>query len=152
LGFNIDFGYNGASGAPGGFSFPSFSNHADGREALNDSNTFWGAALYSQYKFNKVFSLAGRLEYIHSDSALIPKFGPAGDINVFGGAQQVPAQDDYSATLTASFNIWDNLLTRVEYRLDDICGASTGTAGTTAFVSGKSSVQHEISLNAVYSF
>lgn len=154
LGFNIDLGYNGASGTPGGYSFPSGNTHSVGSRNVNDSNTFWGAALYSQYKFNKVFSLAGRLEYIHSDAAIFPKFGPTGASSFFG-ASDVPAQNDYSATLTASFNIWDNLLTRIEYRLDDICGATNGGyggPGGDTFVSGKTSVQHEISLNAVYSF
>jgi len=152
LGFNVDFGYNGASGAPGGFSVPSFNNHNDGTRAVNDSNTWYGAALYAQYKFNKVFSLAGRGEYLHSDSALFPKFGPSGTDDGFAGVSQVPSQDDFSYTLTATFNIWDNLLTRAEYRVDDLCGASTGVATDAGFVSGKSSVQQEVSLEAVYSF
>jgi hypothetical protein len=147
LGFNIDFGYNGASGNPGGVNTLSGVNLPNGTGANNDSNTWWGIALYSQYKFNKVFSLAGRAEYIHSDAALYPKFGPAGTF-VVAGAHPIftdtPSQDDFSYTLTASFNIWDNLLTRVEYRIDDLCGASTGTTHTT--------VNNEISLNAVYSF
>jgi hypothetical protein len=143
LGFNVDFGYNGASGFP---STPGTPNLPVGTTTpQNDSNTFFGVALYSQYKFTKVFSLAGRLEYIHSDASDHPKFGVGTVPNVNGPAGVSFAdQDDYSATLTASFNMWDNLLTRVEYRLDDICGATTGT--------GHTSVQHEISLNAVYSF
>jgi hypothetical protein len=138
LGFNIDFGYNGASGVPAAYYS---SGTPVGSSNVHDSNTWWGAALYAQYKFNKVFSLAGRGEYLHSDAAYFPKFGPATP-TTFG--PQTPAQDDFSYTLTANFNIWDNLLTRVEYRLDDLCGASTGTAHT--------SLQHEISVNAVYSF
>ena len=115
----------------------------------NDSNTFYGVALYAQYKFSKVFNLAGRLEYIHSDEALNPKFGTFGTANVSDGGwwhvHPLADQDDYSGTLTASFNIWDNLLTRVEYRIDDLSGnTSTGT--------GQTSIQNEISLNAVYSF
>jgi len=105
------------------------------------------------HKFTKVFSLAGRLEYIHSDAALVPKFGPAGLVTVFPTVHnvQTPAQDDFSATLTASFNIWDNLLTRIEYRIDDFSGSST-LSGTSPQVIGRSSVQNEISLNAVYPF
>jgi hypothetical protein len=99
---------------------------------------FYGIALYAQYKFTKVFSLAGRAEYIHDDSSNQPKFGVVGANGVAG------AQDDYAYTLTASFNMWDNLLTRVEYRLDDLTGSSTGGNGH--------QVNSEISLNAVYSF
>jgi hypothetical protein len=166
LGFNLDFGYSSGSGfpgttttgtgiTPGGLTTASTTTTA----AESDTNTWWGGALYAQYKFTKVFSLAGRLEYIHADPALNPKFGPAGTdastttlapVGAFGGSTTATAgsftgnQDDYSFTLTASFNMWDNLLTRVEYRLDDLSGASTGGQGR--------SLQNEISLNAVYSF
>ncbi len=57
---------------------------------------------------------------------------------------QPSRQDDFSETLTASFDIWDNLLTRVEYRADVVSAGTTGT--------GDSTVQNEISLEAVYSF
>jgi len=154
LGFNIDLGYNGAAGNPGGFSQPSGNDAPDGSRATNDSNTWYGAALYAQYKFSKVFSLAGRAEYLHSDAALDPKFGPTGTDDGFRGGRlfTVPAQDDYSYTLTATFNVWDNLLTRAEYRIDDLCAATTGSANSFQFVNGKSTVQQEVSLEAVYSF
>jgi hypothetical protein len=146
LGFNIDVGYTGAAGNPGGYNAITGGNPTDGARAYNDSNTYYGIALYSQYKFSKVFSLAGRAEYIHSDPALFPKFGTAGTFTPGGGGTFSPTgnQDDYAYTLTASFNIWDNLLTRVEYRIDDVDGTTLGTT--------KDAVQNEISLNAVYSF
>jgi hypothetical protein len=142
LGFNVDFGYDGASGFPN----PPSTNSAIGATTpRSDSNTFWGIALYTQYKFTKVFSLAGRLEYIHSDASAHPIFGVGTVPNSNGPAGvSFQDQDDYSATITASFNMWDNLLTRVEYRFDDIGGSTTGD--------GHTSLQHEISLNAVYSF
>ncbi len=144
LGFNLDFGYSSASGVPNPPAVPTVGSAGLG---ANDTTTWWGAALYAQYKFTKVFSLAGRLEYIHEDAAIDPKFGAfaqTATLNAAGtGYVSVPEQDDYSATLTASFNMWDNLLTRIEYRLDDDCGASTGIGHQ---------INHEISLNAVYSF
>jgi Putative beta-barrel porin-2, OmpL-like. bbp2 len=115
LGFNIDYGY--------------------------DSYSWYGAALYAQYKFSKLFSLSGRGEYLHSD-ANAGKFG-AGGFSSGTGFFTPASQDDYSITLTASFNIWDNLLTRVEYRFDDLSKGSTGV---------QSAVQNEISAEAVYSF
>ena len=127
LGFNVDFGFDGASGIPttvAGAGAP-------------DSNTWFGIALYSSYKFNKVFTLSGRAEYLHEDAAIAPKFG----VGTFAG---VPTdEDDFSYTLTASFSIWDNLLTRVEYRIDDLAAPATGLTN---------SIQNEISLEAVYSF
>jgi hypothetical protein len=113
-----------------------------------DNTGFWGAALYAQYKFTKVFSLAGRAEYIHDDSSPAPGGGTAAKFGVGGSVQNGVfvngSQDDFAYTLTASFNVWDNLLTRVEYRIDDLSGNSTGT--------GHTAIDNEISLNAVYSF
>ena len=146
LGFNIDLGYNGAAGFPGG-SGPAF----------NDSNTWWGIALYSSYKFNKVFTLSGRLEYLHSDEtfATSPKYGFGFESTEDGFAPAT--QDDYSATLTAAFNIWDNLLTRVEYRCDVLQGTTVAPGGVnggagTVLEPQHQTVENEISLEAVYSF
>jgi len=101
-----------------------------------------GTALYAQYKFNKTLTLAARGEYLHEDASANPKFGAVGVSN-----------DDWSETLTASFNIWDNLLTRVEYRYDHITNGSTnpGVNGGPNNV-GTYTNQDEISLEAVYSF
>jgi hypothetical protein len=140
LGFNIDFGYNGASGfpeqtaigAPGSIPGPY----------AGDSNTWWGAALYTQYKVSKLLTLAARGEYLHEDAAANPKFGAIGVSN-----------DDFSETLTASFNIWDNLLTRVEYRYDHLTNGSTapGVNGGPNNVATYTN-QDEIAVEAVYSF
>jgi hypothetical protein len=168
LGFNIDIGYNGASGAPGDFSLTPSSDPVgrDGTNdySVNDSNTWWGAALYASYKFNKVFTLSGRGEYLHSDAAYNPKFGTSG-LGIYDSsgnsehAVATPSQDDFSETLTASFAVWDNLLTRVEYRVDVLSAGSGGThsvgvsdSSNTATVLNGSSVQQEVSLEAVYSF
>ena len=125
LGFNLDYGY--------------------------DSFSWYGAALYAQYKLTKVITLAGRGEYLHSD-ANAGKFGEGGTFSTGPnnvGTQTLNqefhsgSQDDYSLTFTASFAIWDNLLTRAEYRLDDLSANTTGTT---------TQIQNEVSLEAVYSF
>jgi hypothetical protein len=110
LGFNIDYGY--------------------------DSYSWYGIALYAQYKLTKTITLAGRGEYLHSDAG-------AGKYGAGTFAGNPDSQDDYSATATISFAVWDNLLTRAEYRFDDLSGSTTGTVN---------SLQNEISLEAVYSF
>ncbi len=120
LGFNLDYG--------------------------SDGYSWYGAALYAQYKLTKVITLAARGEYLHEDAGA-DKFGAGG---VFGVAADgtttfnPQSSDDWSETLTVSFAVWDNLLTRVEYRFDDIDGAASGT--------GHTSLQNEISAEAVYSF
>ena len=144
LGFNVDFGYNGATGRPtqainpgaaGAFAAPTGG-------AINDSNTWYGVALYASYKLTKVVTLSARGEYLHEDASLNPKFGIAG-----------VDQDDFSETLTASFSIWDNLLTRVEYRFDSVANGSTNRAfGATSNNVATYQSQNEISLEAVYSF
>jgi hypothetical protein len=142
LGFNIDFGYNGASGSPATPSAAAIAAGGPGAgfgAPTEDSNTWWGAALYAQYKLTKTVTLAGRAEYLHSDAAEFPKFGA---VATSPGAEL--SQDDWSETLTASFAVWDNLLTRAEYRCDVLSAGTTGT--------GQSSVQNEVSLEAVYSF
>jgi hypothetical protein len=150
LGFNMDLGYSGAAGLPG---------QGGNNSTHEDSNTWWGAALYASFKFNKVFTLSGRLEYLHTDTtdSDLPKYG-------FGGTGQLDAagnfpadsQDDFSATLTASFNIWDNLLTRVEYRCDVLQGSTVFPGGfndpTEPTQQNHQTVENEVSLEAVYSF
>jgi hypothetical protein len=141
LGFNVDFGYNGATGVPTQGITPG----AAGAKAFNygpafDSNTWYGVALYASYKLTKVITLSARGEYLHEDASFNPKFGVAG-----------VAQDDFSETLTASFSIWDNLLTRVEYRFDNVANGSTGFIIPTNNVATYQS-QNEISVEAVYSF
>jgi hypothetical protein len=136
LGFNVDFGFNGATGVPdqeliAGSGGPPFKSGG----TVHDSNTWYGVALYGSYKLTKVVTLSARGEYLHEDESNNPKFGIGGVDN-----------DDFSETLTASFSIWDNLLTRVEYRYDHLTnGALAGNVAT--FTN-----QDEISVEAVYSF
>jgi hypothetical protein len=164
LGFNVDFGYNGASGSPrqGNASFGSGTPVGIG--AFSDTNTYWGAALYAQYKLNKVVTLAARAEYLHEDSALNPAFNAAptdtseggnfdGDSNIPLAFQNV---DLFSETLTVSFNIWDNLLTRVEYRYDHVAtGSTVDSEGASVPIPNNVLTyqdQNEVALEAVYSF
>jgi len=158
LGFNIDFGYDGADGYPASEQYTNGSNpvsYAPGflGHYQDASETWWGGALYASYKLNKTVTLSARGEYLHASSAWNPTFGAAGLTNSNGVAIATPSQDDYSATLTASFAIWDNLLTRAEYRCD-VLSAGSGATTTTGDVTklNGSSVQNEISLEAVYSF
>jgi len=146
LGFNADFGYNGATGSPleGNYGFgqgnPDDVSGSHFFSGDHDSNTWYGIALYAQYKLNKVITLAARGEYLHSDAGEFEKFG-AFDTNV----------DDFSETLTASFAIWDNLLTRAEYRYDHVVNGTIFPSGNSV---GQATYQdqNEVSLEAVYSF
>jgi hypothetical protein len=131
LGLNADIGHNGA-GTPGS-TFAAIP-------AVYDSNTWYGVAAYASYKVTKVITLSARGEYLHEDASVAPKFGVAGTSN-----------DDFSETLTASFNIWDNLLTRIEYRYDHFTNGAIANVGGGLDHATYTSA-NEISLNAVYSF
>jgi len=154
LGFNVDLGYSGATGLPA---------TATGVGGSPDTSTWYGVALYASYKFNKVFTLSGRGEYLHEDGALFTKYGlgtstSAASVGVgplTNNGFVDPSQDDFEYTLTATFNIWDNLLTRAEYRVDLLSAGSDPVRpinGTPLANPGPSSVQNEVSLEAVYSF
>ncbi|MDE1169896.1 MAG: outer membrane beta-barrel protein [Verrucomicrobium sp.] len=133
LGFNGDLGSY-ATSVPG----------------AGDNNTTWtGAALYAKYQFSKLWSLAGRADWIHSDDG--QKFRNINAGNLTG------SQDIYSYTLTAEFNAWENVLLRAEYRLDwgatatDLSpSASTPTVAST--VSTGSGPAQLVDLEVVYSF
>ncbi len=160
LAFNGDFGWTGAAGVP--YTVPSSPFASTPQNIAEDSNTWWGLALYASYKFNKVFTLSGRGEYLHTDSVSqasggitsFPKYGAGYEIteNSF-----IPAsQDDFSYTLTAAFNIWDNLLTRAEYRTDIFQGTTVEAGGVSTsgynLLAQHQTIENEISLEAVYSF
>lgn len=107
--------------------------------------TWWGAALYAKYQVTDTFSLAARGEYFHDsdgtarlrDAAVagVPAYISTsdGDVNDFiddlldNDGDSIDAHglfvsntDVWSFTLTAGLELWENLLARVEYRLDII--------------------------------
>jgi hypothetical protein len=75
------------------------------------SSTWWGAAVYTKFRFNDWFSLASRGEYFGGDN--LSKIG-------FGAGQNSPDSGLcwWEYTITAGFHLIDNLLIRAEYRLD----------------------------------
>ena len=80
---------------------------------LNGNSDFWTVACYTKYQFTPLFSLAGRAEYAHCDDDQLLGLVP----NTPGFA--LPSADDiWTWTLTAGFNLTDNLLLRAEYRID----------------------------------
>lgn len=96
----------------------------------NESATYVTGALYAKYQFTDLFSLAGRAEYTHTDNA---------DFVFDNGLR---SDDLYSVTLTAGFNVAENLLLRAEYRFDVGNNVSNNDGDT----------QHSVSLEAVYTF
>jgi hypothetical protein len=91
------------------------SGSADRFGANANANSCWyGAGAYAKYQFNDWFSLCSRGEYLGSNNARA--FGNQGSITT--AESHVTGDNLWEYTLTAGFNVIDNLLIRAEYRMD----------------------------------
>ena len=106
--------------------------------------TWFGAGAYVKYQFNDWFSLCGRGEYLGGNN---PK-------KIVGYAYNGTGLSLWEYTLTAGFNVIDNLLIRAEYRLDwgsasvnDDLTNEFGNLATTSSGPG-----HYVGAEVVYSF
>ncbi|MCX6934748.1 MAG: outer membrane beta-barrel protein [Verrucomicrobia bacterium] len=120
------------------------------------ATTWYGAAAYAKYQFNDWFSLAGRGEYIGSNNS--GKIGTNGSQTTQGSAfGHNTGENLWEYTLTAGFNVIDNLLIRAEYRLDwgagTVGGVSAGGATPdAAAVPASGGPAHYAGAEVVYSF
>lgn len=118
-----------------------------------NSATAWGIAFYSKYQFNTWFSLAGRMEYLHADDGTlgfvdgIVMSGP--NVSIDENQVYVSQTDLYSYTLTAGFDVWENVGCRLEYRLDAV--SSAGGEGGNSFGNHRN-YQNTLALNLFYLF
>jgi hypothetical protein len=103
---------------------------------------WWGVELFSKYQFNKLFSLAGRAGYFNDRTG--GKLMDTYDLD----PARATSTDVWSFTSTAGFDIWENLLTRLEYRLDFL---SADGPEITAF-SNNRAVNQTVALNVAYQF
>jgi hypothetical protein len=127
-----------------------------GTASTNNNNpsqpgtTWFGAGAYAKYQFNDWFSLCSRGEYLGGNN-------PEKLYNTTQPNTDTLALWEY--TLTAGFNVIDNLLIRAEYRLDWgnssvnnlQTGSSTTRAGTTS-ANSSSGPAHYAGAEVVYSF
>ena len=106
--------------------------------------TWFGAGAYAKYQFNDWFSLCSRGEYLGGNN-------PEKIYNTNQSNTETLSLWEY--TLTAGFNVIDNLLIRAEYRLDwgnsSVNNWSTAAANTPASSSGPA---HYAGVEVVYSF
>jgi hypothetical protein len=131
LAFNALLETTGGSGGGGGEIFG---------QPLSDSanSTLYGFGAYAKYQFNDWLSLASRGEYLAANYAYAQQSG-----NI------------WEYTITAGFNVIDNLLIRAEYRLDWGNGAVNNfesgiNSGSEASTS--SGPAHYAGAEVVYSF
>ena len=123
------------------------SSTNDNDQAGTQAGTTWfGAGAYAKYQFNDWFSLCSRGEYLGGNN---PQ-----KIDGFNGANyDNTGLSLWEYTLTAGFNVIDNLLIRAEYRLDwgnqAVNNLNTYNDGTPATSSGPA---HYAGAEVVYSF
>jgi hypothetical protein len=166
---------NGSSGSGYSFIYNSWGNWAPkfaddkllfafnallGTESINGTNgtnnngqpgtTWFGAGAYAKYQFNDWFSLCSRGEYLGANNP--QKLNGTSNSNYDNTGLSL-----WEYTITAGFNVIDNLLIRAEYRLDwgnnSVNNAQTG--GNGASVNGASSSAgpaHYAGAEVVYSF
>ena len=129
------------------FAFDSvLGNTAGANQACCPQNTtWWGASAYAKYQFNDWFSLMSRGEYFGGDN--LNKIN-----NDLGNANPSAGLSWWEYTITAGFNVIDNVLIRAEYRLDwgdNISGTNvSGNAGQL----NSSGPAHYAGAEVVYSF
>ena len=105
--------------------------------------TWYGAGTYAKYQFNDWFNLTSRGEYLGGNNS--GKWNANFDSSTANDYDATQSWWEY--TLTAGFNVIDNILIRAEYRLD----WGNNIVGTPA-VSGSSGPAHYAGAEVVYSF
>ena len=133
LAFNALLLSSGGSGGSASVTIPGV-----GTGNVNDNYTSYGAGAYAKYQFNDWFSLASRGEFL-------------------GIATQGYTTNLWEYTLTAGFNVIDNLLIRAEYRLDwgndSVNNVQTGSGTRAAAnLNTSSGPAHYAGAEVVYSF
>ncbi len=121
-----------------GFSF----DYVSYRDA-NESHAL-AIDLYGTFKATEKLSLSGRAEYAESDYGAFGTLGNAG--NSTGG--------DYALTGTVQYDLWENVISRLEFRWD-YADAFTGAGiPTGAGASGQERQKNAVSLyaNLIYKF
>ena len=98
----------------------SVGNTGTTPSSANISTTWYGAGAYAKYQFNDWFSLCSRGEYLGGNNS--SAFGNQGTATTAGATNNttghVTGNNLWEYTITAGFNVIDNLLIRAEYRLD----------------------------------
>jgi hypothetical protein len=156
---------NGGNGSQGTFIYNSWGNwapkFADDKllfafDAVLGSTTggagqvtWYGASAYTKYQFNDWFYLASRGEYFGSST-----WGKISGVDMSGYTGAAPSL--WSYTLTAGFNVIDNLLIRAEYRLDwgnkSVIDTSAAISDANASSNTSNGPAHYAGAEVVYSF
>jgi hypothetical protein len=135
------------------FAFNALLGNTSGSSSggANIDSTWYGAGAYAKYQFNDWFSLCSRGEYLGSNNSIAFGNQGANVTTANTNGNHVTGDNLWEYTITAGFNVIDNLLIRAEYRLDwgsNIYSTNSGNADGS--VSGGPA--HYAGAEVVYSF
>ena len=134
--------YAGATLATGvdGLSVGAAFDYVDFQETSDptpDGGSLWVAGLYASFQATEKLSLHARGEYARANSGFDPD--PDDDANA----------NAWEGTLTAQYDLWQNVITRLEYRWDNRnYGPNFGDAQQGETLNNA----HMVALNVIYSF
>jgi hypothetical protein len=134
---NFDYGFEERLGSP--LSGPAAAGGTTGEGGPAE----WiGYALYVKYELTDKVTLAARWEQFYDDQAV--RTGALGAGN--------PVDELYEMTYTVDYKVWDNLLTRLEYRYDRANETSDLLDRNGPFDQGTEDDQSTVGLSAIYLF
>jgi hypothetical protein len=126
------------------FDLASIANSTANGAGNNNNDSGWVAAFYANVQATDKLSFNGRAEYFNLDGGLDPYNGAFTD----GKGEEI--------TLTAQYNLWANVISRVEFRWDhaDTGRAFNGSANVPPVVTGAPSNSDSFLLaaNLIYTF
>ena len=102
----------------GGSGTSTITDPTLGSVTVNSNYTSYGAGAYAKYQFNDWFSLCSRGEYLGSNNTLAAGNNGSASTPSSTGTSYATGESNWEYTITAGFNVIDNLLIRAEYRLD----------------------------------
>jgi len=122
------------------------------------SSSWFGVGGYCKYQLTNWFYLASRGEVLHGNNSA--KFGSSGSQSTQASTlSHITGVDLWEYTLTAGFQVADNLLLRAEYRLDWGANTTGGKSGNSnpsgesfSARSGSGGPAHYAGMEVVYSF
>jgi len=102
------------------FAFNALLGNTSGSSSTvgNINSTWYGAGAYAKYQFNDWFSLCSRGEYLGSNNTLAAGNNGSASTPSATAGSYATGESNWEYTITAGFNVIDNLLIRAEYRLD----------------------------------
>ncbi len=102
--------------------------------------------VYASFQCTEKLSLHARGEWA--------KFSGSDSLAVAGPAGQIPTSEIWAGTLTLQYDLWANVLSRLEVRWDHISSVDGFGGGTSAGSSGVPNKQDEIlvAANIIYKF